>query len=78
MLFFLFQCVIYYIWVLTSNDFISWLLYMLCLCVTAYYGYKSYYDIRPNYKRAYEFYSLIIFSMICICKIIDFFFSNTI
>ena len=72
MLFFLFQCVLYYIWALTSSDFISWFLYILCLCVTVYYGYKSHYDFRPHYKKAYEFYSLIIFTIICLCRIIDF------
>lgn len=60
----------------TSENFVAWFLYILCLWISGYYCWKYIFEKVKAYKLAYVFLSNIIFSFILVCKLFSLWLSN--
>jgi len=67
---FILQILIYYYWAYTASNFLGWLLYAICMGVSAYYFHMYLFERLKHMRAAILLYSFIIFFFICFCRLL--------
>jgi hypothetical protein len=67
---FILQILFYYYCAYTASNLLEWLLYVICMSVSAYYFHMYLFERLKHMRAAILLYSFIILFFICFCRML--------